>query len=95
MTLVTAYDRVSHSAAVSPAQAVAYVRRRFPHHTEVVAYPWHIFNGLTDAEDQIAVPPADTWEDYSKCMASLINELAQWDGCQPSEMLARMAGEPV
>ncbi len=65
---VTVIDRVAYSAAVSPEQAVAYVRRVLVGWREVDRAPWRIFNA-PDSDAQVLVPSADSHGAIRGCVA--------------------------
>lgn len=89
---VTVTDRVTYSAVVSPAQAVAYVRRMLPMWAEISTSSWTDFRGLDDV--LVSVPMYPTHMDYGYRMVELVDVLVGLGlAAQPSEVLRAMAQE--
>lgn len=86
-------DHIHHAAEVTAAQALAYVRRVLPGWTERRRGPWAVFVSPI-SDEQIRVPLADHWGDYSRRVTEVIGELVDRGvAAQPSDVLRAMAAE--
>lgn len=103
MSTVTVVDHVQHSAAVSPEQAVAFVRALIPTWTERRALEngsdrilWTLFDEPGGTLRQIMIPGQSTYRDYSRRMSEAIDAIvALRHGVdKPSDVLFAMAAMP-
>lgn len=99
---VTVHDRASFTASVSPEQAAAYVRAKFPHwRQDTVTWrghdaeiTWITFSTPHPNEgDGISIPARVDFRDYARRMVELVDALVALGCCaqQPSQVLAAMA----
>lgn len=90
MTTITVTDRTTHSADITPEQAIAYARRVLGVEGEMDS-GWRAFD--TD-EERFAVPMSASAEDWSGYMAEFVESMAAHQHLQPSAVLAAIAAEP-
>lgn len=107
VVLVTVIDRVPFKAAVTCAQAAAYVRKLVPgwkeHEEGFKGEPvcWRVFREPAATAQaahrpprRIGVPIQDDWADTHVRMAELCEKLVEYGyGAKPSDVLAAIAAE--
>jgi len=101
---ITVYDRVPCTAQVTPAQAIAYLRRRlvkergWTEHVQHRAGDGPIFHAFQPRNGWqcVLVPLRDDFADYERRFVELITELVELKiEAQPSVILLSMVAEVV